>query len=417
VNPSGRSHGHRRADSLRVLRSQKLSGGSNKGPAQLPLPAPDARGFGAPIPGQITPYGSYYQAAPEPTRTPGPLLTAFLNMDLRILKASDAFRALFADGGDVRNRHISEFVAGQHEPALQRLQSDLRDERTRREPTFLPGIFPGAQEQDAVQSYDVEDVEALSHPYDDRSDLYTFVLANGRTEQIQVRVRLARTSTFFATIMLYRVAPQAPYARSAFAMRRQSLDPYSAMAPQASPTQMTFGHTGPPSPYATSTPGSPFSSLPTALMTTLPPVSSSISTNYSTSPAGVRPEQGSYFPRLGPSSLATASVPGMYPPPPPPPLSRPQSTASDSRPGTARERHRPEPLSGGGSFQLPPISAPTTPITSQFFEQSQPGSAGQQQPQAPGSVGSTRRRTPTADEDEEDSRKRRRLNITEIIEK
>jgi hypothetical protein len=393
----GPIRGHRRADSLRVLRSSTNSGrASTESSGQITLPAPDPRGMGG-IASPVTSFGSYYQPPPEPTRTPGPLLTAFLNMDLRILKASDAFRTLLAEGSDVRGRQLSEFLSNQHEPSLQRLQSDLRDERTRRDPTFLPGIFPDQQEQNAVQNHDVEDVEILSHGFDDRGDTYTFVLPNGRTEQIQVRIRLARTTIFFATIMLYRRVPQAPLATSAFA-RRQSIDHYSAMAPQPSPTHSSFQHTGPPSPYATSAPGSPFSTMHAVLMTTLPPTSSSISAAYGTSPVGLRSDQG-YFTRM-PSNLAPS--PGMYPPPPPPPgLTRSHSAISDSRPNTARERRRPEALTG--NYHLPPIisSAPTTPVN-QYFEH-QPGSA--------------RRRTPTQAEEEEDTRKRRRLNIKEIIDR
>jgi hypothetical protein len=366
----------------------------------MTLPAPDQRSFGG-LAAPPVGYSSYFPNPPEPTRNPGAPITAFLNMNLEILRASNTFRNLLADGREVRGRSFSEFIAPVQAPGLQRLQSDLRDERSRREPTFLPGIFPDEQEQNAVQNHDVEDVETLSQGYDDhRREAYTFLLPNGRTEQIQIRVRLARTSTFFATVVLYRTTPQQlPSATSAFA-RRQSLDPYGAMAPQHSPTHSNFGqHPGPQSPYSTSAPGSPFSTLSQALMTTLPPTSSSIPTSYSTAPSTMRTDQG-YFGRA-PSALMS-----MYPPPPPP-QSRPHSSESHS--SAALERRRPgvEALQGG--IQLPPIerSGPTTPITSQFFEQQQ---------QQAGAM----RHTPSdrsAEGDEEDSRKRRRLNIKEIIEK
>ncbi|KAF2422379.1 hypothetical protein EJ08DRAFT_664850 [Tothia fuscella] len=396
VQMSGFSRVHRRADSLRVLRS------STQGPAPqspMTLPAPDRRGLQA-ISGPSTGYSSYYPPPPlpEPARTPGPAITAFLNMDLQILRASDSFIALFHDGRDLRGRHLSDFVAATQQPNLQRMQFDLRDERTRREPTFLPGIFPGEQEQNVIQNHDVEDVDMLSHGYDDhRRETYTFILPGGRTEQIQIRLRLARTSTFFATLVLYRMASQIAPATSAFS-RRQSLDPFSAMGAQPSPTHSTISQSS----YTASAPVSPFSTLPQALMTTLPPTSSSMSSTYGTSPAGGPSSQG-YF------TCAPPTMMGMYPPPPP--LSRPPSQPAESYAQSqisqhqGRERRRPEPLLQG-SIQLPPItsSAPTTPITSHRFEQQQHGTS-----MRPSQV------VRTATEDEEDTRKRRRLNIKEII--
>jgi hypothetical protein len=271
-------------------------------------------------------------------------------------------------------------VTAQYEGLVQRVQNELRDERARREPTYLPAIYPEQQERAAVRDHEPENADVLSGDFLDRSDVYTFRLAGRQTEQFQVRIRLARTSTFFATMVLNRLQPPPPIiAPSPYARGSQY-----ALPDSASPAR---------SPYPMSNPGSPFSTMPTALMTTLPPPSS-------IPPAYIyaSPEQQGYFGRAGP---------GMQPPPPPPgqyglPLERRSSTATGQRRG-------PGPVE---PVQLPPIvsSAPTTPI-SQYVESGMPT-------QTPAGS-SSRRRSPerTTDDEEEDTRKRRRLNIRDIVEK
>jgi hypothetical protein len=203
--------------------------------------------------------------------------------------------------------------------------------------------------------------------------VYTFRTANRTTEQFQVRIRLARTTTFIATMVLYRLAPPPPaIAPSPFAR-----GPQYAMPDPSSPAR---------SPYHVSNPGSPFSTLPTALMTTLPPPSSIPAPSYGYG------EQPGYFPRAG-----------MQPPPPPP--SAQYAPQPRSRPSTATG-HRRSRAGTGSSVQLPPIvsSAPTTPLG-----------------ESTAGPSSARRRTPErqggSDGDEEDGRKRRRLNIQDIVEK
>lgn len=394
---SGHVHDHGRGDPLRVLRSQASGGENLQGEAQGQMPhlMVDPR------------YQQHYQPGLDTYKNIGPPLTAFLNMDLRILKASNELRRLFADGADIGGRPLSEFIGPQHLQALQHIQSDLRDERTSREPTFLPGIFPEQQEQESVAGMDVEAAELVSQGYSERRDTFSFRMANGRTEQFNVRLRLAKTRTFFATLILQRqqMQPQPTPQQSPYGRPGGYLP-----IPQPSPTHMGFPQLGPPSPYNTnnSAPGSPFSTLHTALITTLPPASSH-STSYSYAPSQARTDQGFFSARQPTSSAA-----GMYPPPPPPALSRPPSAFSDPRPNTARERQRPAPL---GNLQLPPIvsSAPTTPITSDFFYHQQMGPSSEPRRKSPPRRSPDHR--PSSEDDEEDQRKRRRLDITQIIER
>jgi hypothetical protein len=323
-------------------------------------------------------YSSQYPAS----RNPSASLSAFLNLDLQFLKTSEPLRSLLGGHHELIERRLLEFLTPQYEGALQRLQNELRDERARREPTYLPAIYPEQQERAAVRDHDPEDADSLSGDFLDRQDVYTFRLAGRQTEQFQVRIRLARTSTFFATLILYRLQPPPPPI---------------APSPYARGGQYALGDPSSPahSPYNVSNPGSPFSTMPTALMTTLPPPSS-IPPSYIYAP-----------PPTSEHGYLGRGAPGMYPPPPPGLYGQSQ----ERRPSTAmgqRGRHGPmDPV------QLPPIvsSAPTTPI-SQYIETGVPT-------QTPAGS-SSRRRTPerSADDDnEEDTRKRRRLNIRDIVEK
>lgn len=331
------------------------------------------------VPGPGPSYGSYYASGPpDQSRVSSIGLTAFLNLNLQILKASEGLRSLLGGSSDVIDQPLTEFVTSQYEQNIQRIQNDLRNERSQREPQYLPAIFPDEQERAAARDHNTDEAEFLSRGFIDRSDIFTFRLASGHMENYEVRIRLARTTTFFATMILRRMAPPptaiapSPYARGGA---------YASINDPLSPAR---------SPYGTSTPGSPFSTLPTALITSLPPPSS-IPPSYTYAPPGGRAELG-YFGRSGQPSP-------MYPPPPP------HYTPTERRPSTSQEHRR-----SGPQVQLPPIvsSAPTTPLTSQFLETGVPTTTGS----------TSRPRSPrtASDNDEEETRKRRRLNIQEIIE-
>jgi hypothetical protein len=352
---------------------------------------------------------SYYPPTPPDLTWRNEPFVAFLNLDLRILKATDQLRFLLTDRGEIRGRALEDFVENRHIEALHRLQNELREERTQREPTFLPGIFPGEQEQQAVQQLNENDVDRITQGYTDRLDTWSFHLAHGRLEMFHCRIRLARTSIFFATLSLQRIAAPSTHSQSSgYSLRRQSIDMAAPVQTQPSglPPRDSIGYApaGPPSPFAQSAPSSPFSTLPQHLITTLPAATGSVLSTLGPAPL-MQDLVGGYFPRQ--VAVAAGRSGASMQPPPQPGLQVP-------RPNTARESRRPEPLSG---LQLPPLvssSAPTTPLGNQFFEQQQQqqGSASQ-----PGSArrGSTDRHDDT--DPEEANRKRRRLNIGEIIEK
>ena len=392
--------GYRRSDSYqRQLRSQTREQSQSILQLQQPLTAGAGPSSSTPRPGEVT--EGFYPARSEPATGP-PAIIAFLNLDLQILRCNEAFALLFGGGTDPSGRLLSYYIDRQHEAAVQRLQNALREERSRREPTFLPGIFPD-QEQQAVQSIDYNDIDRITQGYDERHESWQFVLPDGRREQLTSRISLARTSIYFAVIIMHRVAQPSTAQRTPFA-RPTSIElpaPVPTVPSSISPRAFTFQQPGPSSPFAPSSPTSPFATFPT-LGTTLPPSAGSITSPYASGTPS-RPET-SYFGRASqhppmPTELTPTSQPST---------SRPRSTTMETH-NAPREPHRPQSLQ---VYQRHPIgSAPTTPLGSQF--ERGPTS------QAEASTAQTPERREEAESPEESARKRRRtgMDIKDVLEK
>ena len=331
-------------------------------------------------------------------------LVAFLNLDLRILKTNELFRSAFAPAGEVRGRLLTDFIDVQHVGALAQLQNNLREERMRREPTFLPGIFPEQQEQRAMEALDEHDADAVTQTFEDRLQRWTFHPAGG-PELMLSRVRLAKTSIYFTVLTLRRLAK--PPARNAAPLHRPrpldlSISGRQHPPPQPSPTHMQYFTAGPRSPFLSSGPSSPFSGYPT-LGPAMPPIAA---------PSASYGAANIMRPRSDPAFFSRASAPSMPPfsqMQPPQHPSPHHAATTDVRPSSAREEHRHTSLSG---FQLPPIvsSAPATPLTAEFFQSAPAGTYGA------GAVTPENRGAERMDGREESARKRRRMDINDLVE-
>lgn len=401
VAPAGR--GHRRTESYqRQLRSRTR--GQSQGMLQLQQPLTPMAGPSTAVqrPGEVT--EGFFPARSEPTQGPAEMV-AFLNLDLQILKCNEAFRQLFGLGADPRGRLLSDFIDRRHESEVHRLQNGLREERSRREPTYLPSIFPDQQEQQAVQTLDENDVERITQGFDERREFWTYVLPDGRRQQLLSRVSLARTSIYFAVIVLRRIAQPSPIQRTAFG-RPTSIElpaPVPTVPSAISPRGFAFQPPAPLSPFGPpSTPASPFSSFH-ALGTTLPPATGTIHSPYAASSRSDPP----YFQRFPPYGPPPSDVP----PSSQPSTSRPRSTTLEALISPRTSRRRPQSLQ---VYPRPPAgSAPTTPLGGAFsrpaMEQGEPSSS--RTPE--------RRRHEEEDTPEESARKRRRtgMDIKDVLEK
>lgn len=391
-------HSHRTSESSQTIArtAQEDSNLSNTRP-------PPSLGSGGGLSIGTGSYGgltvSSYSAGPNLACQSLPV--AFLNLDLVIQKSNQAFQDLVSFLGDVRGRSLGDLIEPEQNEALQHLRNKLRDERDVRDPAYMAPITSLGQDpmQSAMESLVDRDVEHVSRGFTDIPITLQFRLPSGQCQSLQAHVRLAKTSLYFATLVV-RSPPR-------------SIGPHlTQLPPTPARGSMSAPNTGPPRDFtpqqirpmssASSTLASPHFSFST-IRTSLPafsPSSYGSSPSYNYSPTA-GPEQG-YFSTMQPPSQTNA-----YPVPyPSASQSRTQSVSSEP----LRQSNRPTRLE---SLQLPPIRTGATPLGSPLhFETGQNVLEGEQthvQPRESPPRVETRPDTP-------DAHKRRRLNIHEMLE-
>ncbi|KAF2094907.1 hypothetical protein NA57DRAFT_80076 [Rhizodiscina lignyota] len=381
--------GHRRTQSGRILRSHRASVGQMVQPVQ-----PDPRltqrhtitGAGA---SQPSPY--------SPRR--GLEARIFMNLNLRIVRANQQFRDQFAPGGDLTDRQLNDFVDRRHEPDIQRLATDLRNEREVMEPLSLPTIYSD-EETRAIEGINEAELGAYTAGSRERGELWTFVQAGRQLITRQMYIQLGKVGSFpFVVLTLpHYGASSLPSALPAGHMNPFSVTPaVPQIPPQYEPVYQQRSPGG--YPQTGSGPSTPSLSLQ-SLASSLPPTSVPV-TAYGLSSARFDLSSGGYFP------AQPRTQPSTQPPPPgfdptarfgqPPSLystsSRPTSTVSEPL-GTT---------TGSTTSGSRPISYPGQPRSFHTMQAESEGS-----PRTPGEGEGQR------EGEDDDARKRRRLNIREI---
>lgn len=164
---------HRRTQSGRVLRSHRPSVGSQSQPVAMQRHTIGATASSA---------GSL------------PAARVFTNLSFRILRANKPFQEQFAHGTEARGREINVFVEPRHEQDLQRLGTDLRNEREQRDPMALPTIFSD-QEQQAIDSIDERRVNDYVVGSRERQENWYFNGTQGSMHRPMI-VQLGQVGTF-----------------------------------------------------------------------------------------------------------------------------------------------------------------------------------------------------------------------------
>jgi hypothetical protein len=402
---------HRVPEPHRVLKSTREEDIPN---LRQQHPAPVTRG-----PHQrVGSYGMPYGATQNMTHQALPI--AFLNLDLVVQKSNQSFQDLISFLGDVRGKSLAYFLENRQADVLQRLRTELRDERNEREPTYMAPITPVGYDpmQAAMQSVSERDVEQVSQGYTDRPFLLNFRLPNNQHQTLQTRIRLAKTSLYFVTLVVH--TPPRPTGPPLLTQQLAPPPPNNTSQPMSAPTNPPnrdfASYSARPTSSASSVPTSPYFNFST-VRTSLPTISSSSygsSPSYGYSPTA-GPEQG-YFPTYQPP----LSQPGAYPSPyQPPSLSRTGSVTSEPQLQSQALREsvsRPDRLEG---LQLPPLRkvpvgpGPPAPLLASPMAQEAGQDARDREQrvrrrESPSSAGS-RPGTPG-------SGKRRRLNIHEVLE-
>ncbi|ORY13500.1 hypothetical protein BCR34DRAFT_623776 [Clohesyomyces aquaticus] len=396
---------HRATDPLRVL----------KRPTRESIPNLHPQPIAQSTIGRPSTFGSHGGVASSPYQLGTSLgyqtlPVAFLNLDLVILKSNQAFQDLVPFLGGTRGKNLGDLVEARQIELLQQLRNDLRDERDRRDPTYMAPITPVGQ--DPVQSVAEAEVDQVSQGYDHRPYLLNFRLPNGQYQSLQTQIRLAKTSLFFATLVVHtppRPAAGPPLLTQQLAPPTPIRASQSLSAPTTAPVRDFGPYSERPSSAANeprSAPNSPYFSFPSnrASLSQAPLSSAS---SYGSSPSY------QYSPKAGPehgyfSTYQPPSQPGSYPSPYPP-ISRsiPGTSESLRSQEPMREPNRPSRLEG---LQLPPIrTAPAPPLRSPLSQEFGDSARDRVRRREASPSSADRVDTP-------DTGKRRRLNIHEVLE-
>ncbi|KAF2085134.1 hypothetical protein K490DRAFT_68020 [Saccharata proteae CBS 121410] len=198
---------------------------------------------------------------------------ALLDLDFTLLKTNQVFSDLFGNGSMMTGRALLDIVEPGMRENLQRLRSNLREERDAREPAYMAPIF-APRDHEAVQDIEEADFDRISQGYDDRSQTWRMRFSHGVTQDIDVRVRLAKTSIFFVSLVLPPVPQTADHQQPLPRAPTLSSRPPSSLSRGAPSTEYTFSPYAHSSPLNVSEPASPYSPYFSLTSTTssLPPV-------------------------------------------------------------------------------------------------------------------------------------------------
>ncbi|KAF2164951.1 hypothetical protein M409DRAFT_24853 [Zasmidium cellare ATCC 36951] len=385
---------HRRQESFRSLRSQGSDGSGIASSPTYPYPPPPTAtqstfGFQYPLP---------------PSNPPGyEVPTAYLDLDLIILKANQSYRQIMAAGQEAAGRQLSDIAAPADGETFQSIRNRLRLERDNRDPAYMPPINqPG---QDPLQGAVEADVERYTQGSDDNTYTWTQTQLGPAAQTFPARVRLAKANTYFVAITLpsFRPVDQPPPAPPPIFTRiPQPLAPgIQTQTPEsyASPARQMATQSAPPAGYLT---------FPGAVVPSQPAPRSAGQTASSRTFPGTQPplryQQPQPPPTFAPFQPATGTsrLPVAEPPTEANPPYTPRSTTRELPPPGTPDR---------GGIQLPPIVASPAPGGGQ------PGpiAAGPSESRPPTQQGETSEAEVDDDGRPESSRKRRRMDIDDVL--
>lgn len=183
---------HRRQESFRSLRSQGSDTSAVASSPTYPHPPPptvtDAF-LGARLKPQFSTIPPWYEVP-----------TAYLNLDLVIIKANRSYRQIMLGGAEVAGRQIAEIAAPIDGESFANIRNRLRSEREAHDPAYMPPIMhPG---HDPLQGAREAEVERYAQGFQDRTYTWTQTQAGSSAQTFPVRVRLAKANTYFVAVTL-----------------------------------------------------------------------------------------------------------------------------------------------------------------------------------------------------------------------
>ncbi|CAN9187368.1 unnamed protein product [Alternaria alternata] len=135
------------------------------------------------------------------------LPVVYLNLDLVIQKANQAFADLVSFLGDIRGKHLGDLLEAQQNESMQRLRNELRDERDEREPTYMAPITPIGQDpmravMDTVADHDIDHfTQGYTNSYSNRKAYSTddVCAVNGSRHAVHAASRSTNIDEQFCT--------------------------------------------------------------------------------------------------------------------------------------------------------------------------------------------------------------------------
>lgn len=146
----------------------------------------------------------------QPRLAPSPEIPiAFLDTDFVILKANTSFQRLFSWLQEIKGIRLSDISKPLEGDSFQNARNRLREEREVREPAYLPPILQPRLNPVAGIGITDHDVEEVTRGFADHSFAWTFRLGGGIDQTLPVRMRLAKSSVYFVTLFLPPLPTQA----------------------------------------------------------------------------------------------------------------------------------------------------------------------------------------------------------------
>ena len=142
----------------------------------------------------------YPERSSSAVLAPAEVPTAFLDVDLLILRANQPFQQILNNGSDIKGRHLAEIVTPADGEGFQAIRNRLRGEREVREPAYMPPIVQSSE--DPVQGVSESDIERLTSGFADYT--YSWVRNRGgpEGEMFPARVRMGKTTAYFVVVTL-----------------------------------------------------------------------------------------------------------------------------------------------------------------------------------------------------------------------
>ncbi|KAF2227014.1 hypothetical protein BDZ85DRAFT_57123 [Elsinoe ampelina] len=185
-----RSAGHTRADSMRSLQSTEGSASSTAHVS--PISSRD----------HIDPFSRML----GPARSQQPVVpTAWLDLDLNIIKADDSFTRIFGNYQGVVGRRLAEIGLPSTPDLFQALRTKMRDERESKDPAYLPPIaIPGEDPLGPMANINVAEA---TRGFDPLHYMLSYTFASGMQQTLATKFNLARTSRYFIIMSLPPLTP------------------------------------------------------------------------------------------------------------------------------------------------------------------------------------------------------------------